>query len=141
MSEDSVIPWRMRVCFMTTFGKKYLYRGKYQKDEELKEKYDRRGTRSQPDTGAGSLKAARIRRFSHDNSKPGSFCGAEYPKMISRDIYEIRSLLEGLCAKKAVTGHHRERIRRIRRESLSYRSFISQKEHYEQILRIRQSFS
>lgn len=49
--------------------------GKYQKDEELKEKDDRRGTRSQPDTGAGSLKAVRIRRFSHDNSKPGSFCG------------------------------------------------------------------
>lgn len=49
--------------------------GKYQKDEELKEKTIGEELRSQPDTGAGSLKAVRIRRFSHDNSKPGSFCG------------------------------------------------------------------
>ncbi len=124
------------MCFIP-FGKKF-YPENIKKDEELKEKTIGEELGRQPDTGAGSLKAARIRRFSHDNSKPGSFVEG-ISKDDIQDIYEIRSLLEGLCAKKAVTGITDKELEELE-ENLYLTEFHIQKEHFEQILELDNRF-
>ena len=58
-----------------------------------------------------------------------------------QDIYEIRSLLEGLCAKKAVTGITENRIRRIRGESLSYGVSYPKRDIMNRSLELDRSFS
>ena len=56
-----------------------------------------------------------------------------------QDIYEIRSLLEGLCAKKAVTGITEKELEELE-ENLYLTEFHIQKEHYEQILELDNRF-
>jgi len=56
-----------------------------------------------------------------------------------QDIYEIRSLLEGLCAKKAVTGITDKELEELE-ENLYLTEFHIQKEHFEQILELDNRF-
>ena len=93
--------------------------GKYQKDEELKEKTigEELGVSRTPVREA--LRQLELEGLVTIIPNRGAFVEG-ISKDDIQDIYEIRSLLEGLCAKKAVTGDHGERIRRIRGESLSY---------------------
>ena len=56
-----------------------------------------------------------------------------------QDIYEIRSLLEGLFAKKAVTGITYKELEELE-ENLYLTEFHIQKEHFEQILELDNRF-
>ena len=105
-------------CVSYPSGRNFIR--KISKDEELKEKTIGGGTRSQPDIRYGeALRQLELEGLVTIIPNRGAFVEG-ISKDDIQDIYEIRSLLEGLCAKKAVTGITEKRIRRIRGESLSY---------------------
>ena len=106
--------------------------GKYQKDEELKEKTigEELGVSRTPVREA--LRQLELEGLVTIIPNRGAFVEG-ISKDDIQDIYEIRSLLEGLCAKKAVTGITDKELEELE-ENLYLTEFHIQKEHFEQIL-------
>lgn len=112
--------------------------GKYQKDEELKEKTigEELGVSRTPVREA--LRQLELEGLVTIIPNRGAFVEG-ISKDDIQDIYEIRSLLEGLCAKKAVTGITEKELEELE-ENLYLTEFHIQKEHYEQILELDNRF-
>ena len=112
--------------------------GKYQKDEELKEKTigEELGVSRTPVREA--LRQLELEGLVTIIPNRGAFVEG-ISKDDIQDIYEIRSLLEGLCAKKAVTGITDKELEELE-ENLYLTEFHIQKEHFEQILELDNRF-
>ena len=112
--------------------------GKYQKDEELKEKTigEELGVSRTPVREA--LRQLELEGLVTIIPNRGAFVEG-ISKDDIQDIYEIRSLFEGLCAKKAVTGITEKELEELE-ENLYLTEFHIQKEHYEQILELDNRF-
>ncbi len=115
-----------------------ILNGKYQANEELKEKIHWRRSWCQPDSGQGGTAPAGTGRTGTYHSKQGSVCRRVTLQDI-KDIYEIRTLLEGLCARWAA-----ERITQEQLEELEEIVFLSDfhysKENWDQILELDNRF-
>jgi len=112
--------------------------GKYQKHEELKEKTigEELGVSRTPVREA--LRQLELEGLVTIIPNRGAFV-IGISKDDIQDIYEIRSLLEGLCAKWAVSSISDKQIQELE-ENNYLTDFHIQKEHYEQIVELDNRF-
>ncbi|MGN0291344.1 MAG: GntR family transcriptional regulator [Lachnospiraceae bacterium] len=112
--------------------------GKYRKDEELKEKNigEELGVSRTPVREA--LRQLELEGLVTIIPNKGAFV-VGISKDDIQDIYEIRSLLEGLCAKWAASVISEKQIEELE-EIIFLTDFHIEKEHYKQILELDNRF-
>lgn len=112
--------------------------GKYQRDEELKEKTigEELGVSRTPVREA--LRQLELEGLVTIIPNRGAFV-VGISKDDIQDIYEIRSLLEGLCAKWAASGISEKELQELE-EIIFLTDYHIEKGHYEQILELDNRF-